>query len=92
MEQMKKGNCTTLPSHIMVDFAELLTKTVKKDWAFFAKNGGDVTTFAIMICPLLYRQEKKIIFVNGYYHGVAPWTQNPILPARWTPIACIACM
>ncbi|HOK82149.1 MAG: aminotransferase class III-fold pyridoxal phosphate-dependent enzyme [Clostridiales bacterium] len=79
MEQMKKGNCTTLPSHIMVDFAELLTKTVKKDWAFFAKNGGDVTTFAIMIARY-YTGKKKIIFVNGYYHGVAPWTQKPDSP------------
>ena len=74
-EQAKLGDCTTLPSTIMVDFAELLTKTVKKDWAFFAKNGGDVTTLSIMISRF-YTGKKKIIFINGYYHGVAPWTQK----------------
>jgi len=77
--QIIKGNCTTLPSHIMVDFAELLTRTVKKDWAFFAKNGGDVTSFAIMIARY-YTGKKKIIFVNNYYHGVAPWTQKADSP------------
>lgn len=78
-EQIKKGNCTTLPNSIMVDFAELLTSTVKKDWAFFAKNGGDVTSFSIMVARY-YTGKKKIIFVNGYYHGVAPWTQRADSP------------
>lgn len=79
LEQIKLGNCTTLPSHIMVDFAELLTSTVHKDWAFFAKNGGDVTSFAVMVSRY-YTGKKKIIFVNNYYHGVAPWTQKPDTP------------
>ncbi|MFI3229297.1 MAG: aminotransferase class III-fold pyridoxal phosphate-dependent enzyme [Bacillota bacterium] len=74
-EQILKGNCTTLPSTIMVDCAELLTSTVKKDWAFFAKNGGDVTSFSIMIARY-YTGKKKIMFNSGYYHGVAPWTQR----------------
>ena len=34
---MKKANCTTLCADVMVDFAELLTDTVKKDWAFSVK-------------------------------------------------------
>lgn len=79
MAQIKKGNCTTLPNSVMVDFAELLTSTVKKDWAFFAKNGGDVTSYAIMTARY-YTGKKKIIFVNNYYHGVAPWTQKPDSP------------
>lgn len=73
--QVLKGNCTTLPSHVMVECAELLTATVKKDWAFFAKNGGDVTSFAVMIARF-YTGKKKIIFNSNYYHGVAPWTQK----------------
>lgn len=89
LEQIKKGNCTSLPSHIMVDFAELLTKTVKKDWAFFCKNGGDVTTFAIMISRY-YTGKKKIIFVNNYYHGVAPWTQKPDSPGTIPEDCCNA--
>jgi glutamate-1-semialdehyde 2,1-aminomutase len=78
-EQFKLGNCTTVPSSIMVEFAELLTATVKKDWAFFAKNGGDVTLFSTMIARF-YTGKKKIIFINGYYHGVAPWTQRADSP------------
>ena len=75
LEQLKKGDCTTTPSYKMVEFAELLTDTVKKDWAFFAKNGGDTTTLAIMTARAATHR-KKIIFVNGFYHGVAPWTQK----------------
>ncbi|MDR3186382.1 MAG: aminotransferase class III-fold pyridoxal phosphate-dependent enzyme [Christensenellaceae bacterium] len=78
-KQMTLGNCTTLPNTIMVDFAELLTDTVRKDWAFFAKNGGDVTQLSIMVARA-HTGKKKIIFVNGYYHGVAPWTQKPDSP------------
>lgn len=79
MEQMKKANCTTLCPTIMVDFAELLTDTVKKDWAFFCKNGGDVTTLAILVSRF-YTGKDKIVFIDGYYHGVAPWTQRPDTP------------
>jgi len=75
-EQMKLGNCTTAPSSIMMDFAELLVDTVEMaDWAFFAKNGGDVTSFALMIAKAATGR-KKTILVNGGYHGVAPWTQK----------------
>ena len=70
------GNCTTSPSTVMIDFAELLVDTVASaDWAFFAKNGNDVTTMAVMAARA-YTHRKKIIFFKGYYHGVAPWTQK----------------
>ncbi|MDR1538641.1 MAG: aminotransferase class III-fold pyridoxal phosphate-dependent enzyme [Clostridiales bacterium] len=76
LEQLKKENCTTIPSTIMVDFAELLVDTAASaDWAFFAKNGGDVTTLAIMTARAA-TMRKKIIFFKGYYHGVAPWAQK----------------
>ncbi len=76
MEQLKKGNCMTSPSYKMVEFAELLVDTVASaDWAFFAKNGNDVTTAAIMTARAATHR-KKIVFINGYYHGVAPWTQK----------------
>ncbi len=76
MEQLKKGNCMTSPSYKMVEFAELLVDTVNcADWAFFAKNGNDVTTAAIMTARAATHR-KKIVFVNGYYHGVSPWTQK----------------
>ena len=75
-KQLEKCNCTTSPSHIMVDFAELLVDTVASaDWAFFAKNGNDVTTLAIMTARA-HTRRKKIVFFKGYYHGVSPWTQK----------------
>ena len=76
VEQLKKGNCMTSPSYKMVEFAELLVDTVAcADWAFFAKNGNDVTTAAIMTARAATHR-KKIVFINGYYHGVSPWTQK----------------
>lgn len=75
LAQLKEMNCVTLPNEKMVDFAELLTNLTKKDWAFFAKNGGDTTLYSTMIARF-YTGKKKIIFVNGYYHGVAPWSQK----------------
>lgn len=76
VEQLKKGNCMTSPSYKMVEFAELLVDTVNcADWAFFAKNGNDVTTAAIMTARAATHR-KKIVFINGYYHGVSPWTQK----------------
>ncbi|WP_062464662.1 aminotransferase class III-fold pyridoxal phosphate-dependent enzyme [Demequina soli] len=66
----------TIPSAVMVDLAELLVDTVASAaWAFFAKNGGDTTTLAVMTARAATRR-KKVVFVEGYYHGVAPWTQK----------------
>ncbi|MDR2686262.1 MAG: aminotransferase class III-fold pyridoxal phosphate-dependent enzyme [Oscillospiraceae bacterium] len=80
MEQAKIGNCVTSPSYKMVELAELMVDTVKSaDWAFFAKNGGDTTTAAIM-CARAHTHKKKIVFVSGFYHGVAPWTQKVDYP------------
>ena len=56
LEQAKKCNCTTSPSYKAVEFAELLVDTVNcADWAFFAKNGNDVTTAAIMTTTPIMR-------------------------------------
>ena len=75
-EQRAIGDCTTLPSTKMIELAELLVDTVASaDWAFFAKNGNDVTTMAIMTARA-HTHRKKIVFFKGYYHGVAPWTQK----------------
>ena len=70
------SDCTTLPSTLMIDFAELMVDTVASaDWAFFAKNGNDVTTLAVMTARA-YTHRKKIVFFKGYYHGISPWTQK----------------
>lgn len=75
-KQRAISDCTTLPNTKMIDFAELLVDTVASaDWAFFAKNGNDVTTLSVMAARA-YTHRKKIVFFKGYYHGVAPWTQK----------------
>ncbi len=74
--QRKLGDCITAPSTKMIEFAELLVDTVATaDWAYFAKNGNDVTTMAVMVARA-YTHRKKIIFFKGYYHGISPWTQK----------------
>jgi glutamate-1-semialdehyde 2,1-aminomutase len=79
-KQRAKGDCITSPSSVMVDFAELLVDTVASaDWAFFAKNGGDATTLAVLTARA-HTHRKKIVFFKGYYHGVAPWTQKVDYP------------
>lgn len=75
-KQARLEDVVTIPSTVMVDLAELLVDTVASaDWTFFAKNGGDTTTLAIMTARAATRR-KKIVFIKGYYHGVAPWTQK----------------
>ncbi len=98
IEQIKKGNCTTSPSKIMVECAELLVDTVKSaDWAFFAKNGNDATQGAILTARA-HTHRKKLIFFNNFYHGVSPMVQKIDYPgvtpedvannlyARWNDI------
>ncbi len=74
--QLGKANCTILPSEKMVELAELLVDTVASaDWAFFAKNGGDVTNLAVMAARE-HTGRKKIVKFEGGYHGVTQWTQS----------------
>jgi glutamate-1-semialdehyde 2,1-aminomutase len=77
MKQLKNGNCITAVSPVMIELAETLVDTVDiADWAFFAKNGGDVTSYALMVARAATGRNKIIMFKGGY-HGVAPWAQGP---------------
>jgi glutamate-1-semialdehyde 2,1-aminomutase len=74
--QAAEEDVVTIPSTVMVELAELLVDQVASaDWAFFAKNGGDTTTLAIMTARAATRR-KKVVFISGYYHGVDPWAQK----------------
>lgn len=74
--QRDMGDCITAPTERMIEFAELLVDTVAcADWAFFAKNGGDATTGAIL-CARAHTHRKKVVFFRGYYHGVGAWAQK----------------
>ena len=76
-EQRKQGNCTTGAPKVMVELAETLVELVPAaDWAFFAKNGGDLTDYATMIARDATGR-KKIVMIGGGYHGVGAWMQAP---------------
>ena len=67
-KQLKSGNCITSPAPIMVELAEYLVDLISiADWAFFAKNGGDVTSYAIMTARAATGR-KKIVLVHGGSH------------------------
>lgn len=75
-KQFREGNCTIIPTEKMVTLAELMVDTVASaDWAFFAKNGGDVTNLAVMTARAATGREKIVKFIGGY-HGVAQWMQS----------------
>ena len=76
-EQVNRGNTVTLSSPVMVELAEKLVELITiADWAFFAKNGGDVTNLATLVAKAATGR-KKIVKINGGYHGVAPWMLDP---------------
>lgn len=71
--QRKLADTTNHPGPVMVELAEKLVGMVPiADWAFFAKNGGDMTTYATLAARA-HTNRKKVITVRGHYHGVAPW-------------------
>jgi glutamate-1-semialdehyde 2,1-aminomutase len=74
--QMKLADGATCASPRMVELAEHLVDLVPMaNWAFFAKNGGDITTYAVMIARAATGRPKIIAMQDGY-HGVAPWMQG----------------
>lgn len=76
-KQYGEANCVTAPAPVMVDLAEYLVDLIPgTDWAFFAKNGNDVTSYALMAARAATGR-KKIIMISGGYHGVSPWAQAP---------------
>jgi glutamate-1-semialdehyde 2,1-aminomutase len=74
--QRQLGDTLGAPAPVMVELAEKLTSMIAAaDWAFFAKNGGDTTTYATMIARAATGRQ-KIVAIEGGYHGVAPWMQG----------------
>ena len=71
--QREKGDLFNHPTTLMVELAEYLKEKIDfADWAVFAKNGSDVTTWAIQVAREA-TDCKKIVMVKGAYHGSAPW-------------------
>ena len=72
-EQRKLGMVFNQPAEVMVDLAEALVEKIDfADWAVFAKNGSDLTTWAIRVAREK-TQRKFIVKASGAYHGVDAW-------------------
>ncbi|MGB0371931.1 MAG: aminotransferase class III-fold pyridoxal phosphate-dependent enzyme [Opitutales bacterium] len=72
-EQRAKGTVFNHPTERMVELAEKLCSLIDfADWAVFAKNGSDVTTWAIQVAREQTKR-KRIAKVAGAYHGVDAW-------------------
>jgi glutamate-1-semialdehyde 2,1-aminomutase len=75
--QVQVADSGSTASPKMVEFAEYLVNLIPiADWAFFAKNGADVTNYAMMTARA-ETGRKKIIAIQGGYHGTTPWMQSP---------------
>jgi glutamate-1-semialdehyde aminotransferase len=71
--QAAKGNCFNHPGAVMVELAERLVDLIPgADWALFAKNGSDVTTWAIRVSRE-HTGRPKIVMVRDTYHGAHAW-------------------
>jgi glutamate-1-semialdehyde 2,1-aminomutase len=64
---------TNHPTEMQIKLAEKMVSLVPfADWAVFAKNGGDITTWATMVARE-HTKRKKILMCRGGYHGVHAW-------------------
>jgi glutamate-1-semialdehyde 2,1-aminomutase len=71
--QARKGTATMPPSSLLIDLAEKMVEVNDcADWAVFAKNGADTTSWALVLARG-YRRRNKIVLANGGYHGTQPW-------------------
>lgn len=76
--QRARGDAFNHPTERTVELAERLVSLIDfADWAVMAKNGGDMTTWAIRVARE-HTKRPKILRVQGAYHGVDPWcAQSP---------------
>lgn len=73
--QMRQADSNSIASPRMVELAELLVEMVPvADWAFFAKNGADVTSYAVTIARAATGR-RMVVGIQGGYHGTQPWMQ-----------------
>ena len=74
-KQMREADSCSIASTKMVELAEFMVDLIPMaDWAFFAKNGADITNYSVMIARAATGR-RKIIAIQGGYHGTAPWMQ-----------------
>ena len=71
--QREKGSVFNQPSSLMVELAETLVDRIDfAEWSVFAKNGSDLTTWAIRVARE-FTGRPLVIKAKGAYHGVDSW-------------------
>lgn len=71
--QQQLGSVFNQPTELMVELAEKLVAQIDfANWAVFAKNGSDLTTWAIRVAREQTARE-YVIKAKGAYHGVDAW-------------------
>jgi glutamate-1-semialdehyde 2,1-aminomutase len=77
-DALKNGNCFNHPTEWTVRLAEALVERVDfADWAFFGKNGADMTYWAIRVARE-HTHRPYILKVTGAYHGTEPWCSDTL--------------
>ena len=73
-EQRKLGMVFNQPAEVMVDLAEALVEKIDfADWAVFAKNGSDLTTWAIRVAREKTQRKlssRRVGHTTVWTHGV----------------------
>ena len=71
--QVARADVLSLPTEKWVELADLLVSiTPAADWVVFAKNGSDVTSWALTVARA-HTGRDKVIMASGAYHGTHPW-------------------
>ncbi|NIA14098.1 MAG: aminotransferase class III-fold pyridoxal phosphate-dependent enzyme [Nitrospiraceae bacterium] len=74
--QLKVADTSSTASPVMVELAEFMVDLIPvADWAFFAKNGADITNYAVTVARAATGR-RKVIAVADEYHGSSPWMQE----------------
>ena len=72
-KQQALGNCLNHPAPVMIELAEYMVDLVgMADWAVFAKNGSDMTTWAVQVARE-FTGRPGIVRIKGAYHGTHAW-------------------
>ena len=71
--QRRDGAVLNQPTARMVELAEVMVERIDfAEWAVFAKNGSDVTTWATRVARE-HTGRRLILKAKGAYHGVDAW-------------------
>jgi len=71
--QREKGNSTSIPGPIWVEFAKFMTREIPMaEFMVYGKNGSDVTTWAAMLART-HTGRNGIVMAEHAYHGLHNW-------------------